>query len=261
VCSALYPLLCSLETTVRNSIDQTLISTLGRFWWEAGKLHYKSFAPRGAVPKAVCKIRENFSKATIAVKAERKRRYPHMPAGAPRHDDVVAKTEFSTWEFLLDQEFMGPGLIWQSKLGRVLQGVWPSSKASTTLTHAQASVRNARELRNRVSHHEPVWKRYGVTSEADAIVHLNEKIDAIEAAIALFSPDKLQFLQKNLLLKTARRVCTQQELDRVKSDGPVVAVNSLSNLKDALSSPMNQDGAILIHLHAPGRRRFVIIPS
>ena len=91
----------------------------------------------------------------------------------------------------------------------MLNGTWPSSKASVTFTHAQALVRNAREFRNRVSHHEPVWKRYGVLTETDALAHLNEKIDAIEGAVALFSPDKLLFLQKNRILSTARCLCCQ----------------------------------------------------
>lgn len=261
VCSGLYPLLSSLETTVRNSIDQALAAHLGRFWWSRSRLRYKSFVPGGPVPKPVEKVRENFSRAALGVKTDRRRRYPHLPATAPLHDEVVAKTDFSTWEFLLDHEFMGPGLIWPSKLGSVLKGTWPSSKASVTLTHAQALVRNAREFRNRVSHHEPVWKRYGVLTETDALAHLNEKIDAIEGAVALFSPDKLLFLQKNRILSTARRLCTRQELDRVKRDGPELSVKTMARLQSLLARPEQGGGALVIRMYSPRKRRFLIIPE
>lgn len=119
----------------------------------------------------------------------------------------------------------------------MLKGTWPSSKASVTLT--QALVRNAREFRNRVSHHEPVWKRYGVLTETDALAHLNEKIDAIEGAVALFSPDKLLFLQKNRILSTARCLCTRQELDRVKRDGPERSVKTMARLQSLLARPVS----------------------
>ncbi|MEH0293047.1 hypothetical protein V6R98_14465 [Agrobacterium sp. CCNWLW71] len=262
VCSAMYPLLSSVEITIRNSIDRAIAPDLGHFWWRGSKLHYKSFVPHVAPPQPVQSIRDNFSKATLSVKKDRRKRYPHLPTNLPPlHDDIVAKTDFSTWEFMLDQEFLGPSLIWQSKLGQVLKGKWPSPSLGNTLSHAQNLTKTVRELRNRVSHSEPVWKRYGILNETDALAYLNEKIDTIEEIVVLFSPEKLHFLEKNNILKSARRLCTQRELERIKKNGPIFAVNSFSRLQNLVKNHQNAEGGMHIKLYAPGKRRFVIFPE
>lgn len=109
VCGALYPLMGAVEVTLRNAVDQALMADLGRFWWTGGKLRYPSFAPGVDGPYAVQAVRDNFAKAI----------HPHLrgpsSAAAMRYAAaslrtmrcVIAKMEFSTWEFLLDDEFMG----------------------------------------------------------------------------------------------------------------------------------------------------------
>ena len=107
----------------------------------------------------------------------------------------MAKTEFSTWGFMLDHEFMGNGLIWPNRLGTVFAGTWPSTQASTMLTHVQDLVTTVRDFRNRLFHHEPAWKRFGVHTEADALQHLQEKIGKIESLVALIHPENLRLLE------------------------------------------------------------------
>ena len=96
---------------VRNAVDQALMADLGRFWWTGGKLRYPSFAPGVDAPYAVQAVRDNFVKATRTYGAEQRRRHAVRGNVTPHHAGVIAKTEFSTWEFLLDDEFMGRGLI------------------------------------------------------------------------------------------------------------------------------------------------------
>lgn len=70
VCAAFYPLLISAEVTLRNAIDTALSNDLGRFWWKAGKLHYKSFD--GVNVPFECKaVTENFQKAFAKVRSEK----------------------------------------------------------------------------------------------------------------------------------------------------------------------------------------------
>lgn len=111
VCGAMYPLMGAVEITLRNAIDQALVAELGRFWWAGGKLRYRSFAPSVDAPHPVLAVRDNFAKATRNYAAERRRRHAVRGNVTPHHHGVIAKTEFSTWEFLLDAEFMGRGLI------------------------------------------------------------------------------------------------------------------------------------------------------
>jgi hypothetical protein len=75
----------------------------------------------------------------------------------------------SDLQFLLDSEFMGRGLIWPKYLGKVFAGLWPGTQGSHVLSFAYDLVATLREFRNRLFHHEPAWKRFGVLTEADAI--------------------------------------------------------------------------------------------
>jgi len=213
VCAALYPLLTAAEVTLRNAIDTALSKNLGHFWWVRSKLHYRSFSPNGSKPFVVEAVQKNFSKAANQVKRDKKERYNDAKA-RPTHHEIIAKTEFSTWEFTLDDEIMGPNLIWPKHLGSVFRGEWPTSKASKLLRTTKDLVKTTREFRNRVSHHEPVWKRYGVCSESDAIEHLREKISRIMQLIALISSEKEQLIIRNGWLSYALNACSIDELRR-----------------------------------------------
>jgi len=154
VCSTLYPLLSVAEVSLRNAIDSVLAPMLGLFWWKKGTLFYKSYIAGVDPPFAVQAVRKNFSSATEQVKRDKRSRYG-IYAVTPSHHEVIAKTEFSTWEFILDQEFRGPGLIWPTYLGQVFRGAWPTAKTKAMLSSTKDRVRTIREFRNRVSHHEP----------------------------------------------------------------------------------------------------------
>lgn len=193
VCSALYPIISAAEVTLRNSINNALTHDLGNFWWKKTKLHYKSFSPGvHNLPFAVSVIRTNFSGAAKKVKQDKKNRYGIRNV-TPSHHELVAKADFSTWEFIFDKEFMGSNLIWPKNLGVVLRGAWPSTKASATLQRAQDLTKTVREFRNRAFHHEPAWKKYGVANETDAIACIHEKIARIEELMELVSPEKNVF--------------------------------------------------------------------
>ena len=168
VCGALYPLMAAVEITLRNAIDQALVADMGRFWWAGGKLRYRTFAPGAEAPHPVQAVRENFAKATRSHAAEQRRRHAVRGNVMPQHHGIIAKTEFSTWEFLLDAEFMGRGMIWPKHLSAVFRGPWPVHRGAAVLAHAHDLVATLRDFRNRLFHHEPAWKRYGVLSEPDA---------------------------------------------------------------------------------------------
>lgn len=192
VCGAFYPLISAAEVTLRNAIDHASVASLGRFWWTSNKLHYRSFVTQAQAPHAVKALRENFALATRAHLAEQRRRPETQRAQALPHSGVIAKTAFSTWEFILDREFLGRGLVWPKHMPQVFRGQWPAPRAGVVLDHARRLVSTLRDFRNRLSHHEPIWKRYGVSTETDA----------------------LRVLQANGLPQAARRACV-----RVGGDG------------------------------------------
>jgi hypothetical protein len=179
----------------------------------------------------------------------------------PTHHGVMAKTEFSTWGFMLDHEFMGNGLIWPSRLGTVFAGTWPSTQASTMLTHVQDLVTTVRDFRNRLFHHEPAWKRFGVHTEADALQHLQEKIGKIESLVALIHPENLRLLERNGLLRAARRACTSHEIRRFQHLAQTHKINSMNKLQGLVDRCGTDDTILMAKLYLGRQRTFLVYPA
>ncbi|MGQ7275468.1 CAAX protease [Marinobacter sp. V034] len=259
--AAIYPLICSAEVALRNSIDQALKQDLGRFWWKKGTLHYKSFYPNcQQQPFCVQALERNFSNASRQVIRDKKTRYNQYNV-KPKHEEIIAKTEFSTWEHILDQEFMGPNLIWPKNMSHVFKGNWPSKKASQTLTAAKDLTKTVREFRNRIVHHEPIWKRYGVTTEIDAIDHLHDKIESITTLISLVQNLKSELLSRNKVVDRAYRVCSISELRKCQHSSSPIKINSVSKLGKVIDK-MSREGAVQkVVTYKPRRKVFYIYPD
>jgi hypothetical protein len=230
VTGLIYPLICASEVSLRNAIDSALTADMGSFWWRGGRLICKSWRPPPALPPNILQsVRDNFVKASQTFIAERRRRYQQNNA-TPHHEDVVAKTDFSTWEFLLGSEFLGRGLIWPQHLGTVFAGQWTSTSPAIFLNDVRALVSTVRDYRNRLFHHEPAWKGFGVIGESDALNYLLQKIETIEKLIALIDPEKLRLLEKHGILRGARRACSVAEIRRFQHVRQIHEIGSITDL-------------------------------
>jgi len=260
VCGAVYPLIGMAEVSLRNSIDQALTGALGKFWWAGSRLRYRSFVSGAGVPTVVRAVRDGFAAAGSKYFAEQRRRYGVRGQVAGNHHGVVAKTEFSTWQFLLDSEFCGRGLIWPKHLGEVFSGRWPSTHSHQVLAFAHDLTATVRDFRNRIFHYEPAWKRFGVITEADAIHHLREKIATIEELLALIHPDNIGLLETNGLLSTAQRACTSDEIRRFQHLAQTHTVRSLVDLAQLVQRSAANNAVLQARLEGDPRRRFVVSP-
>lgn len=259
VCSALYPLLSAAEVTLRNAIDAALTADLGKFWWKKGVLQYKSFVPGIArVPYPVDHLARNFSAAFTAAQRERSKRTGKQLKGVPDHHEIVSKTEFSTWEFILENEYMGNNLIWPKNLGQVFRGTWPTS--ANMLLHCKDRVSLVRNFRNRVFHHEPAWKRFGVTNEQQAVTHLHEKIGKITELISWISPDKIDLLEKSGVIRTAYRACSVAEIERFKYQCKTNTVNSMVKLLKVAEAASAGNEVLQIALYGKRKQIYALHP-
>jgi len=258
VCASLYPLLCAAEVTLRNAIDVALTAELGKFWWRKGKLQYKSFRA-GAIrlPHSVECLGNNFQSAYRAASREKAKRTG--ASGAPDHQEIVAQAEFSTWEFILDNEFMGNNLIWPKNLGRVFRGKWPVS--ANMLRHCKDRVSLVRTFRNRIFHHEPAWKRSGVTDEQQAVIHLHEKIGKLTELISWISPEKIDLLEKSGLVGTAYRACSLAEIKRFKHQSRTSTVNNMSKLIKLAEVARSGNEVLKIAIYGKRRAVYTLQPG
>jgi hypothetical protein len=179
----------------------------------------------------------------------------------PSHHGVIAKTEFSTWEFLLDDEFMGRGLIWPKHLSAVFRGPWPVRQTSALLLHIRRMVMTLREFRNRIFHHEPAWKRYGVLTEADALQHLKEKISKAEDLLALIYPENLRMLEVNRFVPDAHRACTADEIRRFQHLAQTHKINSLGKLAQLVDRSNTENSVLEAKVFRGRKQRFLIQPQ
>jgi hypothetical protein len=259
------PIISAAEIALRNSVDAALKPHLSSFWWSASKLTYVvdpllSKLDVNGVPVPIANLRRNFANATRMYKKDRKERYHVSDAASINRNGIIAKTEFSTWQFLFIPELMGPGLIWPTYLGDVFRGPWPSISANTTLTYAHDLIKTVREFRNRISHHEPLWKRYGVHTELDAITHLHEKIQKIEDLIQLIHPEVLELLRKDGSLASAYRACSTEEITRFKHLAKTHNIGSLSKLSKLADLAHQNTQAVQIKVYGKNTRKLLIVP-
>ncbi|AHG42819.1 CAAX protease [Pseudomonas syringae CC1557] len=258
VCAALYPLLGAAEVTLRNAIDAALTADLGKFWWKKGTLQYKSFTSGATrLPYPLEHLTNNFQSAYRIAKREKARRTGG--SGAPDHQEIISQTEFSTWEFILENEFMGNNLIWPKNLGRVFRGAWPTS--ANMLLYCKDRVALVRNFRNRVFHHEPAWKRYNVSNEQQAVTHLHEKISKIIELISWISPEKIDLLEKSGVIRTAYRACSVAEIERFKYRSKTSTVNSMAKLVKVAEAASAGNEVLRIMVYGKRKAIYTLQPA
>ncbi len=254
MCSALYNLITAAEVTVRNSVDTVLRPALGISWWSTNKLHYKSYIQGTSPPKPVQKLRDNFTKAFNSAKYEKRKRY--QINANPIHPEVIAKTDFSTWEYILDEEFLGPGLIWPQHLRKVFRGAWPNPSDRITLRFVRDAVADIRLFRNRVHHNEPAWKAFGVQNTYDAAQYIRGKIKKIVDLLDLIEPAKVEVLKRSGVLAHAYRIATVEEIQRYQRQSVPVNIKPTGKI----SKLFTEERAGVAVVRGRTKRLFLIQP-
>ena len=259
VCGAFYPIINAAEVALRNSVDLALTNHLGYFWWDKTRLAYKSHMPGVTPPEPVQIVREGFAKATTKIIRMNDKRFG-KGVRSPRHPDIVAATDFSTWQFIFDAEFMGNGLIWPSQLGQVFRGPLPYRSQKRARVHAFDLVGSVRNFRNRVFHHEPAWKHGTVANEEDAMAYLLGRLSKLIELITLVHPEKARLLEKHGLLQTARRACTIDELRRFQLADSELRLKSVAKLSKLTDQCAAANQARRVKLYSGRSRRFLMVP-
>jgi len=264
ISGVLYPLLSCVEVSLRNAIDRALTQKLGLFWWRQDVLRCKAELKGRPATRPLIAIRENFDSANRAYIRDMKEILgKHAIIPNATHHDLIARTEFSTWEFLFDHQdyqFLDHQLIWPGQLSNVFLGAWPHTSTKQMVQHVGQQIKQVRLFRNRLAHHEPIWKRYGVGNEADAIQSIHDRIATIESLIKLIHPEYHRMLIVNGLVPSAYRAASSSEIRRFQHLARVEKINSKRKLKRLVSEATNSDKIIQATVHSNRHRRFLITP-
>lgn len=223
LCGAVYPLLQAAEVALRNTINKPAVNRFGDYWYEHIDHHYHNLA--SGIPNFNhSNLRENFDKArkNVVRKINKQRRsagLTNLPLShKPDFDVVVAATDFSTWEYALHSchyKLNDTDFLWPKQSKKSFKN-WPNQSSQITHTTIYDIVSELRPFRNRLSHHEPLWKGISVNTEQDALNYVNQKIDKIEQLLEIISADNTKLLDVQKLVKRARYMASKDMLDRCR---------------------------------------------
>lgn len=222
VVGALYPLTQHAEIALRNSIDNEATARFGSFWWTKAPFNGAgSQRFQGNILKAMNKLLWDWEKE------ERKRlglsRNAPVPTPVPvwTHDQIIGATEFSTWEFILNNAFAQP-----SGLNSAVH-LWPAAMSSCFRTYHLLDpdqkkarkkladiIREIRDYRNRLFHHDKIWTGQIAHSNVhNVITSIRHKINQMELMLNVIDVRLVSILKKTGVLPNARRVCSMNDLD------------------------------------------------
>lgn len=220
--ASLYPLVQQLELVLRNAIDSTARVRFGDYWWDnirCDATRENAGVFRDNIRKAEKKLRRMWRKAEASRLGLND--LAKVMTEPPRltHDDIIAATDFHTWEAILVDAWAADTIMEQGDF------LWPLSltkvfrRLDTIDCNPKVArrklinlINELREYRNRLFHHDCIWIKSRTTDARTAIDSIREKINLMEKVLYAVSPATVAALNKWGVFENARRICSTQEL-------------------------------------------------
>lgn len=230
VSSALYPIIQCLEVSLRNSLHNAASNHFKMSDW------FNLIARRGGDVKFSVQLSENpeldarFYRKNISSSPRRKRNHwrsnhENMIENAKSKlqrerkpltaDAIVAELMFGFWVGMFEAAYWknssNMALLWPHLESYVFPNLSAANRKSKFL---HPKLKELKYLRNRMSHHEPVWKHHTVTDGASAIQYLNNMVDEALKIIQGISIDRFKLLQRTGKILYFRSTCSTSSLQQ-----------------------------------------------
>lgn len=169
ICEAFYPLLNAIEVVLRNSLDDAISGV----YPAAGCTDVHSWLDAHPSPLSQYAQADVHRAKEKLFGVDRKTRALLPPSRPIVHGDVVAALDFGFWTGLLHNSYLYQSARDQRFWPHLLPSVFPH--ATPMPTHPSAVSRrlnDVRQFRNRIFHHEPIWKRANLSAVRDEITEL-----------------------------------------------------------------------------------------
>lgn len=211
--SSIYPLLQQLEVTLRNSIDKEAKNVMGLNWWD--RVYVDQTKPKWD------DFIFNINKGRNRYKNDYKKNHPMMLSSSiiVPHDDVVANTDFYTWQSVLSDAFHSEKrshsniALWPKITYKVLKGLDRKKPEKTSRLDFINELNEIRNYRNRLSHNDCIWIKINSNNLQSAVETIRGKINKIEELIKIINPQIHSTLVKWGVFYHARRICSQKEVE------------------------------------------------
>lgn len=232
--AAYLPLLQAIEVTLRNSIHSAAkVSFSGNSEW----FLMRSFPE---AKKEAQRYYQNFLGAPIIPR--------------PNSDTVVSQLTFGFWVNTLNSNFDDP--VHNKKLWpRLIPVAFPNARGiHATRKALQQRFKFIKDFRNRVGHHEPLWKikntidgggnitRHGPTNPSESIIRLNEHTDLMLEALEWLSISRSDFIKNTGYIEHLRAICTLEALEYYQNK--ITHTINPADLHRVILSKLTQTGTI-----------------
>lgn len=220
---AFYPLIQLIEVALRNTINEVaqlnISTTDGQFWFQAISFT-QEVNEQGAPcnPEQVKKFKNKFANAKK--EARRALVEKNKDPDTVTLDQIISKTDFSVWEYILDKNFYNGSdnnYLWPSKLTKAFKKL-PRVTHKNPMFHQRDSIRRrieeVRAFRNRISHNEPAWRVSDISSPEEVIAVLNEKLDNMIELLYWISPKFKRYACDVGLESRIRQILNLKEFNR-----------------------------------------------
>lgn len=226
--AALFPLLQCLEVTLRNGVNNAASAHFTTAAWFdpltklAGHDYFHSFMNQ--YPQ----FRNDFYRKGVSSGSRKNKkiwtsRHENMLAQAkdklskaskPHHADaIVAELMLGFWVGMFEKNYHdlnAPARLWPHLEPMVFPHLLPSERRHSDVHKKLLPIK---ELRNRVAHHEPVWKHASVGNSVAAINMLTKIIDDVVLLINGISRERAGMLHESGIEGMARAICRKETLD------------------------------------------------
>lgn len=112
--------------------------------------------------------------------------------GKTGDDDIICRLMFGFWVYMTDKPYRPSGAgtnLWQFIKGDVFPG------ASVSMGQIFDELKAINKIRNRLFHHEPLWKLAGNQTMDQAIARTRTQYDRVLKVLGWISPDKLTLIK------------------------------------------------------------------
>lgn len=228
VASSIYPILQCLEVSLRNAVHMAATSHFGNNDWFdpvmkiAGHKFYQADMTKNSHkngqyyrngfskgPKGSLKIWTSHHENMIKTARDQLQRDRKKVTA----DAVIGELMMGFWVGIFTAHYNdinSKNLLWP----HLLKEVFPNLNSSQQIaSQIHIKLDAIKDLRNRLSHHEPVWKHKYVANSTDAINYLNRVVDDAISLIYGISKDRKKLLYESGRISYFKSVCQKDTLD------------------------------------------------
>lgn len=234
-----YPLLQLIEVALRNSINEiakeSITAQEGKFWFQC--MPYTQDTNdlgQSITSEQVKKFKQKFKNAKS--EAQKVLEEKQLDPSTVTLDQIIAKTDFSVWEYILDKSFYNGGdtnFIWPTQLTKAFKKL-PRVTDRNPMFHQRDALRRrieeVRAFRNRISHNEPAWRISDVSNPQEVITLLQLKLDNMLELLYWISPKFKKYVCDVGIESRIKQVLNQSEFNRFIHTFDTYEINDLENL-------------------------------